>query len=64
MDTSNQKEAAMHSSAFHAEQLSLFDAYLTDELDEDVRAQVEQDLQSCQECQQLFAEVKHLRGTD
>lgn len=61
MDTSNQREQSAHSIAFHEEQLPLFDAYMTDELDEDERAQVEQHLQSCQECQQLFAGIAHLR---
>ncbi|HVB74588.1 MAG TPA: hypothetical protein VNE38_13620 [Ktedonobacteraceae bacterium] len=61
MDTSNQREPSAHSMAFHEEQLALFDAYLTDELDEDERAQVEQHRQRCQECQQLFAGVAHLR---
>jgi hypothetical protein len=61
MDTRNQREPSAHSIAFHEEQLPLFDAYMTDELDEDERAQVEQHRQSCQECQQLFAGVAHLR---
>ncbi len=63
MDTSNQRGASAHLSAFHEDQLALFDAYLTDELDEDERRQVEQHLQECQECQQLFAEVTQLRDT-
>lgn len=61
MDTRNQREKSVHSIAFHEEQLPLFDAYMTDELDEDERVQVEQHRQSCQECQQLFAGVAHLR---
>lgn len=61
MDTRNQKEPSAHSIAFHEEQLPLFDAYMTNELNEDERAQVEQHRQTCPECQQLFAGVAHLR---
>jgi hypothetical protein len=63
MDTRNQRETSAHSIAFHEDQLPLFDAYVTDELDGDERIQVEQHLQDCQECQQLFVEVTHLRDT-
>ena len=61
MDTKNQREPSVHSIAFHEEQLPLFDAYVANELDKDEKAQIEQDLQYCQECQQLLAEVAHLR---
>ena len=61
MNTRNQKETPAHSSAFHEDQLPLFDAYGTGELDGDEQVQVEQNLQHCQECQHLFAEVTHLR---
>jgi hypothetical protein len=40
MDTRNQRETSAHSIAFHEDQLPLFDAYVTDELDEDERIQV------------------------
>lgn len=62
MDTRNQGERAAHSAAFHERHLSLFDAYTTNELGEVERVQVEQNLQSCQECQHLFTEVTHLRS--
>lgn len=62
MDTGNQGARVAHSTAFHERQLSLFDAYTTDELDEAERVQVEQDLHRCQECQRLFTEVTHLRS--
>ncbi|MGB8348148.1 MAG: hypothetical protein WCD86_24925 [Ktedonobacteraceae bacterium] len=61
MTTRNQRETPTHSSAFHENQLPLFDAYGTDELDEEERVQVEQNLHQCRECQRLFADVTHLR---
>lgn len=61
MDTRNQRNTSAHSAAFHEQQLTLFDAYMTDELDAGERGQVEQSLISCQECKQLFTDVTHLR---
>lgn len=61
MDTRNHRDSSAHSIAFHEQQLPLFDAYMTNELDEDEKTQVEQHLKSCQECQHLFNEVTHFR---
>lgn len=61
MDTSNQRKASVHSNDFHEECLSLFDAYATDELNKDERLHVERNVQECQECQRLLADIIHFR---
>lgn len=61
MGTRDTGEPSVHSRAFHEEQLPLFDAYVTNELDEDERAHVEHNLHHCQECQHLLAQITRLR---
>lgn len=61
MGATNQSNSSAHSKAFHEEQLPIFDAYVTNELDPDEKAQIEQQLRSCQECQHLLEEVTRLR---
>jgi putative zinc finger protein len=61
MDTRNSKEMFAHSNVFHEQKLALFDAYITSELDEDEKIQLEEHMNGCQECQQLFAEVTRFR---
>ena len=63
MNTRNQSNTSDHSTAFHEQQLPLFDAYITDELNTNERGLVEQSLSSCKECQQLFTDVTDLRHT-